>query len=126
MKLLLDTQAMIWWFNDDPRLGPRARAAISDKGNTVWVSAASFWEVSIKHRIGKLDECGSGLMDEALASGFCVVPIESGHLKALESFESASGHNDPFDLIILIQARAIEAMLITSDRQMRKYDVRCL
>ena len=126
MKLLLDTQAMIWWFNDDPRLGPRARALISDTRSTVWVSVASFWETSIKHRIGKLDDRGSELMKEVVANGFGIIPIESEHLKALEQFEAVPGHNDPFDLLILIQARAIDAILVTSDRHMRKYDVRCL
>ncbi len=126
MRLLLDTQALIWWFLDDPRLGPRARALIADRSTVVLVSIASFWEISIKHRIGKLDECGSFLLNEVQANGFDVLQIESGHLKGLESFEARPGHKDPFDLLIMVQAIASDAILVTADRKIRSYGLRCL
>jgi PIN domain nuclease of toxin-antitoxin system len=126
MRLLLDTQALIWWVLDDPRLGPRARGLIADRRSTVLVSIASFWEISIKHRIGKLAECGSVLLAEARASSFEILEINGDHLGMLEKFESRPDHKDPFDLLILVQAIASDAILVTADRKMRSYDLRCL
>lgn len=126
MKLLLDTNALIWWFSDDPRLGPRTRSLIADSDSTVLVSIVSLWEVSIKHRIGKLDLRGSDLMAEARACGFAIVEIQPQHLAHLEVFEAADGHKDPFDLFILVHALAEGATLVTTDRRMRSYGVPCL
>ena len=126
MKLLLDTQSLIWWLNDDPKLGPRTRSLIAAAQSEVLISVVSFWEVSIKHRIGKFDERGSELMHESQSSGFEIVEIEPEHLTALETFVAKPGHKDPFDHLILIQAKAKGAILVTSDRQLCGYDVRCL
>ena len=126
MKLLLDTQSLIWWFNDDPRLGPQVRALIADRRSTVLVSSFSFWEVSIKHRIGKLDDVGSVMMGEALSSGFTIVDMSEAHLAWLEQLQPQPGHKDPFDHIILAQAVVEDAILVTSDRRLRACNVRCL
>lgn len=58
MRCLLDTHALLWWFFDDPKLSPRARETIAKPENEILVSAASAWEISTKHRIGKLPEAG--------------------------------------------------------------------
>ena len=126
MKLLLDTQSLLWWINDNPKLGPRARASIADKRNAVLVSVASFWEIAIKHRIGKLEDSGSQVMQEAQDSGFTIVAIRAEHLALLEGFDAKPGHKDPFDHLILIHAMAEDVVLVTSDRQLRSYGVKCL
>ena len=126
MKLLLDTQSLLWWINDNPKLGARARGLIADRSNAVLVSVASFWEISIKHRIGKLDDSGSAVMREAQASGFEVVAIEADHLASLDALVAKTGHKDPFDHLILIHAMATDAILVTSDKFLRSYEVRCL
>ncbi len=126
MKLLLDTHALIWWFNDNQRLGPRTRSLIADSNSIVLASVASFWEVSIKYRTGKLADIGSVLMAEALANGFDVIGIENRHLAMLEDFVARPGHRDPFDHLIVVQAMAEDAILVTSDRELRGYDVRCV
>ena len=126
MKLLLDTHSLLWWVNDDPRLGPRARSLIADPDYTVLVSAVSFWEASIKHRIGKLPDRGSELMATARENGFEIIEVTAEHLRLLEEFEPKSGHKDPFDLIILVQAQAEGAVLVTSDRAIRASGLRCL
>jgi PIN domain nuclease of toxin-antitoxin system len=126
VKLLLDTQALLWWVNDNPKLGPLARTAIADRGNDVLVSVASFWEISIKHRIGKLEDSGPAVMQEALENGFHILGIEAAHLEALEALTPLEGHKDPFDHLILVQAQAEDAILVTSDRHLRSYDLRCL
>lgn len=126
MKLLLDTHALIWWFDDDPKLGQRARAMIADRRSTVLVSFASFWEMSIKHRLGKLDHIGSVLMQEAMACGFDIVALAPEHLEWLEQMHPSPDHKDPFDHIILAQAVVAEAILVTDDDKMRHYGVRCI
>ena len=126
MKLLLDTHSLIWWFDDDQRLGQRARAMIADSRSTVLVSSFSFWEMSIKHRIGKLDHIGSVLMQETLACGFDIVALAPEHLAWLEKMPSSPDHKDPFDHIILAQAAVAGAILITDDAKMRGYGIRCI
>lgn len=126
MRVLLDTQALLWWLNDDPRLGRKARELIADTSNSVLVSVVSFWELSIKTRIGKLDDPGSQVMREVQDSRFEIVPIEPRHLEMVEALESLPGHRDPFDHLILAQSAERDAILITADRLMARYDVRCL
>lgn len=126
MKLLLDTQALLWWVNDNPKLSTLARTAIADRGNTVLISVASLWEISIKHRIGKLEDSGSAVLQEALDNGFEIVGIDAAHLTALDALKPLEGHKDPFDHLILVQARTEGAILVTSDRLLRQYDLRCL
>lgn len=126
MKLLLDTQALIWWLNDDPKLGPRARDLIADDRNQVLVSVASFWEMSIKHRIGKIEDTGEAAYCEVQDGRFTIIGIEYRHLQALERLETRPDHKDPFDHLILSQAFSEDAILVTSDRLMRQYDIRCI
>ena len=126
MKLLLDTNALIWWFNDDPRLGPQTKSLIANPRVAVSVSVASFWEISIKHRLGKLDDCGSELMSEVQQGRFSIIAITAQHLELLECLPLRPEHKDPFDHIILVQAQATGAILVTSDQRMRDYDVQCL
>jgi PIN domain nuclease of toxin-antitoxin system len=69
LLLLLDTHAFLWWNADDPALGPRARAAIADGDNIVFVSAATSWEIATKRRSGKLDAPGdTGIRSIAYSS----------------------------------------------------------
>jgi PIN domain nuclease of toxin-antitoxin system len=123
MRLLLDTHVLLWWLRDNPKLGPRSRAAIAAPGVELLVSIASFWEMSIKARNGKSDEPGSTLWNDAIAQGVTVLSLNSEHLRALEVLRQVVKHNDPFDHLILAQAKAERALLVTSDRLMRQYDV---
>ena len=126
MKLLLDTQSLLWWINDDPKLNQVKRELIADPANTVLVSAVSFWEIAIKHRIGKMEDTGSGVMRAVQDSRFQIVEIEPEHLQLLESFVSHPKHKDPFDHLILAQAVVRQAVLVTSDAALRTYGARCL
>lgn len=124
MRLLLDTHVLIWWQRNDPKLGPKTRAAIENPTSTILISAASHWEMSVKFRVGKLDERGSRIWERAEAAGCTIVPITRDHLVALESLPRR--HGDPFDHLILAQAKAENALLVTNDRKMLGYDVPCL
>lgn len=124
MKLLLDTHVLVWWLRDNPRLGSRTRALIADPRAELLVSIASFWELAIKARRKGFEYPGSVLLREARAAGLEVVAIDERHLDLLEQLEPRPGHKDPFDHLILVQAQAEEAMLITSDRKLRDYEAR--
>jgi len=122
MKLLLDTHALIWWLADDRRLGPSARALIADPANQVLVSVVSLWEMVIKVRIGKL-EAEIGAVERALVrNNFSRLPIAPLHLSSLSSLPSH--HRDPFDHLLIAQAAAEDAMIVSDDENFIRYPVR--
>jgi PIN domain nuclease of toxin-antitoxin system len=124
LKLLLDTQVVLWWLDDDLRLGQRARALISET-DAVLVSMATLWEVSVKHRIGKLAVRARDIYSRLNADDFELLPIAPEHFDLVETFRDAP-HGDPFDHLIVAQAMVAKASLMTSDAQLRHYDVRCI
>lgn len=126
MKILLDTHVLVWWLRDNPKLGPKPRALIADKAVDVLFSAVSCWEATIKFRTGKFEMAGMELWDLALEEGFGFVGVEAHHLAALEMLSSVSGHGDPFDHLLLSQASSEDALLMTADRKMAEYGVRCI
>lgn len=125
MKLLLDTHVILWWLDDDPRLGRRARNVIADDANQTLVSIASLWEVAVKHRIGKLRVRAADVIDRMEADNLQLMPIAVEHVKTIETFRP-SVHNDPFDHLILAQAKIEQALLMTNDDDMRHYGVPCI
>ena len=123
MKLLLDTSAFLWWVTADERLGPRARAVVSESETTVFVSAVSAWEIAIKRSLGKLDVDGDvGRLIEQ--EDFEELPIRVVH--ALEAESLPHHHRDPFDRMLIAQSRHERMVLLTSDRTFVKYDVQIL
>jgi len=122
MEILIDTQSFIWFFEDNPRL-PASVRLFMEKRNTLVVSIASFWEITIKTSLGKLavPEGISGLMDKALLKGFKILPIEREHLIVLSTLEFI--HRDPFDRIIISQAIAENMPLVSSDSVFKQYPV---
>ena len=126
MKLLLDTHVLLWWLRDNPKLGQKTRQAISSNRDNLMISIASLWELSIKARNGKTGELGSALYDEVRLEGFAVLGITSAHLFELERLPRVPGHGDPFDHIILAQAKAEKAMLVTADRTLDSYGIATL
>jgi PIN domain nuclease of toxin-antitoxin system len=126
LKLLLDTHALLWWWKDDPRLSKPAAAAIADEANTVLISAASAWEIAIKHRIGKLPGAEIAVRDfnELIASdGFTHLAITYQH--ALKAGTFASEHRDPFDRMLAAQALIERATLVTDDAVMKGFRAKC-
>ncbi len=123
MKLLLDTHVMFWWLRDSPRLGQRVKALIASPQAELLVSFASFWELTVKARIGKMPEFGSAVMREAQAGGMTILEMSARHLEVLEGIEPRADHKDPFDLLILAQSIAEAATLVTRDAKLLTYDV---
>ncbi len=117
-RVLLDTEALIWWDANDPRLGGNARALIQD-ADEVYVSAASAWEIVIKTALGKLRTTRSP-SQAAADGGFLELPIAFEHAEAVG--ELPAHHSDPFDRLILAVARVEGLAIITSDQVFALYD----
>ncbi len=116
MKLLLDTQALLWWWTDDKQLSATAREAIAEERNTVLVSAASVWEISTKFRLGKLAIAASALKQFHQlieADGFEHLPITWQH--SLLAGGYLHEHRDPFDRMLAAQSEIEKARLVTCD-----------
>ena len=126
MRVLLDTHVLIWWLRDDPLLGPKPRALSADAGIEALFSIASCWEASIKTRLGKMDLPGSQLWRFSSENGLRPLGIELSHLAELERLPIVPGHRDPFDRLLLAQAKAEGAALVTHDRALPSYGIDCI
>lgn len=120
MRVLLDTHALLWWLGDDRRLSNPAIAAIEEGGNVALVSAASIWEIEIKRAKGVLNAPGD-LLEQVDAARFAPLPITHSH--AVEAARLPRHHNDPFDRMLVAQAIAEQATLLTSDETIPRYGV---
>lgn len=119
MKFLLDTHTLLFWLNDDDRLGPKARERIADPANDIFVSAASLWEIVVKTRIGKLEADIGEILEASERSGFLRLGIEPAHLAAFATLPAH--HRDPFDHLLIAQAIAERAIFISADANAAKY-----
>ena len=119
MRCLLDTQVMLWWLLDDPRLGAESRELLASR--PCLVSVASIWEVAIKHRIGKLEVSPIVFRDQSIAAGADLLPVLDSHV--IETAQLPLLHQDPFDRLLIAQARVEGMMAVSSDRQWVGYDV---
>jgi PIN domain nuclease of toxin-antitoxin system len=120
MRVLLDTRALLWWLADDPALSPQAREAIADGANLVAVSAATAWEISIKRTLGKL-EAPDDLEAQLDANGFVPLPITVADGLAAGSLPRY--HDDPFDRMLVAQARAARFTVVTRDSRLARYGI---
>ena len=120
-RLLLDTHVLLWWLADDPRLGPRARALIADPRNTVFVSSASAWEISIKKSLGRLDAPDDldGIVE---TEGFERLAVSFFHGERAGALPSL--HRDPFDRMLIAQAQAEGLDVVTGDDALEAYGIR--
>jgi PIN domain nuclease of toxin-antitoxin system len=124
IRLLLDTHTLLWWLFDDPKLSAAARAAIVDPENEVLVSAASACEIATKHRLGRLPEAGdvaARLPYYLRRARFGVLNISLEH--AIAAGALPGPHKDPFDRMLVAQARLEDLAVATTDRVFRDYRV---
>lgn len=120
MRLLLDTHALIWWLEGGTRLREEARAAIRSRVNEVRVSSVTAVEISIKVAKGKLDAPGD-LVAQMVNHGFMALPVTIEHGIAMLGLPA--NHSDPFDRLLIAQARCEGLTIVTSDRAFAAYDV---
>jgi len=121
MRALLDTNALLWWLDNSPNLSNPARAAIGDAASEIFVSTATFWEISIKRSLGRLDFPIDRTAEILEDSGFTALAINVAHAVAAGALPPI--HQDPFDRMLIAQARCEGLTIITSDRKMQLYDV---
>jgi PIN domain nuclease of toxin-antitoxin system len=123
VRILLDTHFVLWWMANDPLLGEQARVAIAAPENLIFCSAASVWEVRIKQSIGKLTL--PARFAEVLAEQpFESLAITAEHANALADLPLL--HRDPFDRLLIAQARHERLTLLTRDEIIERYDVTTL
>ena len=122
-RLLLDTNAIIWMLTDSARLGPVARAAIGNRANEVFLSAASVWEIALKRFAGRI-ELPPGLYEVLEATGVRELPVTFFHAEHTASLPPV--HRDPFDRLLVAQAQAEGLTIVTSDGMIPRYPVRTM
>jgi PIN domain nuclease of toxin-antitoxin system len=121
MRLLLDSHIVIWALTDDPRLSTPARQLISDARNEIVVSAVSIWEIAIKFALGRgtMPFSGVDAIDYCRQSGFELIDIRPEHAAAVAVLPAL--HADPFDRLLLAQARIAPLHLLTADVTVARY-----
>ena len=125
MKLLLDTHTLAWWLEDSPKLGPAARAAMLEDGNAIWVSAVSAMEVTTKYRLGKWPEAewlALNFSDMLGEEGFSILPVTLDHAVLAGSMPIA--HKDPFDRLLIAQARVEDMPFLSNEAMFDGFGVR--
>ncbi|MBI3403267.1 MAG: type II toxin-antitoxin system VapC family toxin [Acidobacteria bacterium] len=121
MKLLLDTQILLWAAGHPERLSAAARRLLNNPRNELLFSAASLWEIAIKSTLGRADfrveprQLRRGLLD----NGYVELPVTSEHAVNVDGLPAL--HKDPFDRMLLAQAISEGITLLTSDSHMARY-----
>ncbi len=124
---LLDSHALLWWWFDPDRLSTAVRERLMDPATPVLVSAASVWELSLKHHQGKLPELSAAIADLPgllQADGFEALPISLAH--GLRAGGYSQPHRDPFDRMLAAQAELERLVLLTADPQLSTFPCQTL
>ena len=127
MNLLLDAHAFIWLDDGQPNLSPAATNACTDPANSLWLSAATLWEIQIKFQLGKLKLRGSlldVLSDQERVNGLRILSLSSAHVLELASLPFH--HNDPFDRMLIAQAKHEGWEIVSKDPEFKLYPVRVI
>ena len=124
MRLLLDTHAFLWWLAGESRLSIPAKEAIGDEDNTVYVSAASAWEIATKFRLGKLP--GAKLIADdipAVVASQAFLPLAVSMIHAQRAGLLPGIHRDPFDRVLIAQAQSEGMTLVSNEDLFDQYGV---
>ena len=127
MRLLLDTHAFLWWYEGSSRMSSPARQAVDNDNNEVLVSAASAWEITTKHRLGKLP--GADLIAADVAGAIADQDFEELSITVEEAARAGAlpgPHRDPFDRMLIAQALSRNLALISNESIFDRYGIRRL
>ena len=127
MNLLLDAHTFIWLDGERQKLSPAAAEACSASANALWLSAVSLWEIQIKMQLGKLTLRGSLaeiLREQARVNGLQILSLHSAHVLELSGLPFH--HNDPFDRMLIAQARHEGWEIVSKDSEFKAYPVRVI
>ncbi len=114
MNLLLDSHVLIWALQDPDRLGPRTKQLMAE-AESIKVSVATLWELSIKYQKGKLAYGFKDLTEGVLQLGADLLPIEARHIENCSTISMP--HKDPFDILLVAQAEQEGYLFITEDAE---------
>lgn len=122
MRLLLDTHIALWAITDSPKLSKQAKELILDPASEIFVSAASIWEIAIKHSLnrGNMPVSSSEAMRYFTEAGYTLLPINPTHAAATETLPMH--HADPFDRMLIAQAMTEPLRLVTHDNIVAMYE----
>lgn len=123
MRYLLDTQVFLWWLTTPEKIHSKAKKIIHDKSNKICVSSASFWELAIKKNIGRIT-LPHNLLEAATAESIEILPILAEECIGVADLPFL--HNDPFDRLLVIQAKLNDLVIITRDEKIMDYPVICV
>ena len=131
MNLLLDTHIAIWALNDDPALSEKARELILDVDNTIYYSTVSVWEVLLKHsrRPDSIPFNENDFSKACRDAGFVPLSLTDKHILAVRSLsrpDNIKEHNDPFDRLLLAQAKVENLSFLTHDELIPGYNEKCI
>ncbi len=131
MNLLLDTHIAIWALNDDPALSAKARELILDPDNTIYYSAVSVWEVMLKHarRPESIPFNEKDFSESCREAGFIPLGLPDKHILAVNDLKrpvECKPHNDPFDRLLLAQAKVENFSFLTHDELIPDYFEKCI
>jgi PIN domain nuclease of toxin-antitoxin system len=118
MRLLIDTRLLLWWLAASPVLPIRARDLISDPENAVFVSAVSLWEIRLKQSLDKL-RMPRDFRERLESEPFEALPLTGAHTEGIVDLQGH--HRDPFDRMLIAQAKAEGMFLLTSDAVVARY-----
>ena len=124
MRLLLDTHAYLWWATDPTRLSPIALAACQNPSNELLLSIVSIWELMIKQGLGKLrlrHDVRTIVTRDLTQNRLALLHVTPDHLWTLDTLPHH--HRDPFDRLLVAQAKVEALTLVSSDADVAKYDV---
>jgi PIN domain nuclease of toxin-antitoxin system len=124
VNLLLDTSVLIWWLTESPRLGREAISAIGAADSEIWISAASAWEIAVKARAGRplyKQSPEKWFGPELERNRFRPLAITVQH--ALEVASLPLHHGDPFDRLLIAQARIESMVMVTADEKFESYGI---
>jgi PIN domain nuclease of toxin-antitoxin system len=121
LRILLDTHALLWWLEGDPRIERKAQDLIADPANDILVSIAWLWEVVMKVRVGRLEADIRDIVAAIKAQGIELLEIRPEHLDALVRLPMH--HRDPFDHLLMAQAVAEGLTLLSEDQHVSAYPV---
>ncbi len=124
MQVLLDTNAFLWWVTDDPKLSKTARSIISNPENPIFFSVASAWEIIIKYQLGKLplpEPAKVYIPNRVKHYGFIYLSIKMKDVLEISNLENH--HKDPFDRLLIAQAKVDNLSIITADKKFNLYDI---
>jgi PIN domain nuclease of toxin-antitoxin system len=125
MRVLVDTHALLWAVTGDRKLSKRAHSVLASFANEVFVSAASAWEITTKHRLGKLPSAGELVADFARIVeqlGFQPLPISIDH--AQRAGNLPGDHRDPFDRMLIAQAQSENLALVSNEQIFDHYGIK--